>query len=920
MAGILWGSDPFAELVDKATSELLPAGQEDISLNLEICDQVRAKQVQPKHAMQVIKRRLGHKNPNVAMLALGLTDVCIKNGGDHFLTEVASREFMDNLVSILRDPAGVNVDLKSKSLGLIQNWSQIAEARPASASSSMGYITQTYRSLQEAGFEFPPRDPAAVVSAALVETMTAPEWIDGDVCMRCRTAFTTFNRKHHCRNCGNVFDAQCSGHTMALPWFGVGQDVRVCDGCYAKRAPPKKSAISSTSSGSTSLARSRSDAAQITPSGRGGAGSHHRSATLGSKSGQPRSAGSGQRRQREEDDLALAIRLSLESSGSSASGATSSGYVPSSPPTSRATRQPDGRMLEGTDADDDPDLAAAIAASLRDFAPPAPSAPTDFSPADAGSLTPRSRQVHQTGTASRLPLPPSLELANPDIDALLSFSQGIRVQEAQAAQTGMFSASQPGIEQQQVYAAYDKATAARPRLARNLEEGNRRLAVLTSMHDKLGEAVHLYNRILDSQLSRPAASYAPQHNGHAYAYAAQQHPQHAQQTQHWGFHHHSSQERHAEPSSAAGYSAVPTPSSSLYPNLSQQPQAHAYIDPSQHAMSHGMQGLQPWQQPQQHGQHPDAQHRAPQQYQAPYSQHHPVDAKEVASPSAPPHQAHGAPQPQSQSYASPMPSFAAPQSATPQGAKRQEPAHYANQTFSPEPNHAQHASYAETFTHHPQFDPQQQQQTISSPHQQQYEAPWHSLQNLPSVSSLPTVDSARGEAVHSPSGWAQSAAGPQSALTVSSAPLALNESGLTPVSIEDATGKDLTSRQVPPRQEPVLGTTPQPDGQLPGFARSRDDVQSVENAPPIVSSAAPVPSTPYSGQSRPAAFPHASAPETDFEAVSENAFNGWRDIPIAPTAPPVDKPRLPTAPTAHVDQEPWRSPAHRQMEPSLIEF
>lgn len=68
-----WGSDPFADQVDKATSELLPAGQEDIALNLEICDQVRAKQVPPKHAMQIIKKRLGHKNPNVVLLALGVS-------------------------------------------------------------------------------------------------------------------------------------------------------------------------------------------------------------------------------------------------------------------------------------------------------------------------------------------------------------------------------------------------------------------------------------------------------------------------------------------------------------------------------------------------------------------------------------------------------------------------------------------------------------------------------------------------------------------------------------------------------------------------------------------------------------------------------------------------------------------------------
>lgn len=68
-----WGSDRFAELVEKATSELLPAGQEDIALNLEVCDQVRAKQVPPRQAMQTIKKRLGHKNPNVVLLALGVS-------------------------------------------------------------------------------------------------------------------------------------------------------------------------------------------------------------------------------------------------------------------------------------------------------------------------------------------------------------------------------------------------------------------------------------------------------------------------------------------------------------------------------------------------------------------------------------------------------------------------------------------------------------------------------------------------------------------------------------------------------------------------------------------------------------------------------------------------------------------------------
>ncbi|KAN0061179.1 Vacuolar protein-sorting-associated protein 27 [Thecaphora frezii] len=485
-----WGADPFTEQVEKATSELLPAGQEDIALNLDICDQVRAKQVQPKQAMQIIKRRISHRNPNVVLLALGLTDICIKNGGDHFLQEVASREFMDNLVSVLRNPSGVNHDVKAKALGLIQNWAQIAEAKPA----QMGYIDEVYRTLKSDKFEFPPRDPTIIASAALVETMTAPEWVDSDVCMRCRTTFTTFTRKHHCRNCGNVFCQQCSSHSMSLPWFGIGQDVRVCDACHARKAPPKNA---------TKLSRSKSASSRV-PSGRDVAATHHRSQTLG---GRPRKAAAGSSSAKEDDDLALAIKLSLESAGgrSGASGSSAPNQMPSQPGSAshRATRQPDGRMLEGTDADDDPDLAAAIAASLRDWAPPQPSAP-DSLPAPQA----QDHSVERSGAAvparENLNLPPSLELPPNDVDSLLTFAQTVQAQEAYNQRHGISGAP----PHQQAQALYEKASAARPKVARSLEEGRRRHGVLVSMHDKLTEAVRLYDQLLDAQLARPSAAYA----------------------------------------------------------------------------------------------------------------------------------------------------------------------------------------------------------------------------------------------------------------------------------------------------------------------------------------------------------------------------------------------------------------------------
>ncbi|PTB44693.1 uncharacterized protein TrAFT101_003237 [Trichoderma asperellum] len=139
----------------------------NLALNLEISDLINSKKgTAPREAATAIVGFVNHRNPNVALLALSLLDICVKNCGYPFHLQISTKEFLNELVRRFPERPPIRpTRVQNKILELIEEW-RMTICETSRYRDDLGFIRDMHRLLSYKGYMFPEvrREDAAVLN------------------------------------------------------------------------------------------------------------------------------------------------------------------------------------------------------------------------------------------------------------------------------------------------------------------------------------------------------------------------------------------------------------------------------------------------------------------------------------------------------------------------------------------------------------------------------------------------------------------------------------------------------------------------------------------------------------------------------------------------------------------------------------
>lgn len=145
----------------------------NLALNIEIAELINQKKGSaPREAAMEIVKFVNSRNPNVALLALNLLDICVKNCGYPFHLQISTKDFLNELVRRFPERPPVHSSrVQNRILELIEEWRSTI-CMTSRYKEDLGFIRDMHRLLSYKGYTFPEirREDAAVLNPSDVCT------------------------------------------------------------------------------------------------------------------------------------------------------------------------------------------------------------------------------------------------------------------------------------------------------------------------------------------------------------------------------------------------------------------------------------------------------------------------------------------------------------------------------------------------------------------------------------------------------------------------------------------------------------------------------------------------------------------------------------------------------------------------------
>ncbi|KAI7935298.1 hypothetical protein MJO28_016825, partial [Puccinia striiformis f. sp. tritici] len=141
-------ANPYDEVVLKATDEAQTS--ENWSLFIQVCDKVLTDTTPngARDCIGAIQKRLQHRNANVQLFCLTLTESLVKNTNENLHKEVSSRAFMKVLSNLVTDRY-THEKVKKRILQCLKSWAEDFNGKP-----QLGLVEETVDELKEKGHQY----------------------------------------------------------------------------------------------------------------------------------------------------------------------------------------------------------------------------------------------------------------------------------------------------------------------------------------------------------------------------------------------------------------------------------------------------------------------------------------------------------------------------------------------------------------------------------------------------------------------------------------------------------------------------------------------------------------------------------------------------------------------------------------------